>query len=59
ADDGPPLELGASLRDALAALLAAPDARLTVVSDGRPVGVLTVEGVHARLRSESAAPSAS
>jgi hypothetical protein len=48
-----------SLRDALAALLSEPDGRLAVVDGDRPLGVLTVEAIHAKLRREAGAPSAS
>ena len=56
-DDGA-LRPADSLRDALAALLQDPDGRLPVVDgQGQPVGVLTVEAVHAKLRREAGAPS--
>ena len=46
-----PVPLGTSLKDALAVLLQHDTGRLTVTgTDGRPVGVLTPEGVHRALR---------
>jgi osmoprotectant transport system ATP-binding protein len=57
ADGSPPLQPGTSLRDALAALLQEPDGRITVVDGDRPLGVLTVEAVHGKLRREAGAPS--
>jgi osmoprotectant transport system ATP-binding protein len=54
-----PLTPDTSLRDALAALLQEPDGRLPVVDGERTLGVLTVEAVHAQLRREAGAPSAS
>jgi osmoprotectant transport system ATP-binding protein len=58
ADGTQPLSPDTSLRDALAALLQNPDGRLAVVAGGRPLGVLTVGAVHAKLRREAGAPSA-
>ena len=58
ADGAAPLDPQTSLRDALAALLAEPGGRLAVADGDRPLGVLTVEAVHAALRSEAGAPSA-
>ena len=53
--DGPALSPATSLRDALAALLQEPAGRLPVVDDGRPLGVLTLDAVHAQLRRETGA----
>ncbi|MFJ2934909.1 ABC transporter ATP-binding protein [Streptomyces sp. NPDC087219] len=51
-----PVPLGTSLKDALAVLLQHDAGRLTVTGDdGRPLGVLTPEGVHRALRRASAA----
>jgi len=52
--EGPPLELGASLRDALAALLQDADGRLPVLDGERAAGVLTVEAVHEVVRRAAA-----
>ncbi|OKJ60793.1 glycine/betaine ABC transporter [Streptomyces sp. CB02009] len=50
-----PVPLGTSLKDALAVLLQHDTGRLTVTGeDGRPLGVLTPEGVHRALRRASA-----
>ncbi len=47
-----------SLRDALAALLQDADGRLPIAdAEGRPIGVLALETVHAKLRLEAGAPS--
>ncbi|MFC9796650.1 ABC transporter ATP-binding protein [Streptomyces sp. NPDC127584] len=56
ADGAPdPVPLGTSLKDALAVLLQHDTGRLTVTgADGRPLGVLTPEGVHRALRRASA-----
>ena len=43
----------ASARDALSALLQSAEDRLSVVADGRSVGVLRVETIHAALRRET------
>lgn len=49
-----PVPLGTSLKDALAVLLQHDTGLLTVTGeDGRPVGVLTPEGVHRALRRAS------
>ncbi|MCB8902161.1 MULTISPECIES: ABC transporter ATP-binding protein [unclassified Streptomyces] len=49
-----PVPLGTSLKDALAVLLQHDTGRLTVTGDdGRPLGVLTPEGVHRALRRAS------
>ena len=55
ADGSRPLHPRTSLRDALAALLQEPDARLAVVDGDRPLGVLTLDAVHAELRREAGA----
>ncbi|HEX2084784.1 MAG TPA: ABC transporter ATP-binding protein [Solirubrobacteraceae bacterium] len=53
-----PLSPRTSLRDALAALLQEPEGRLPVADDeGRLLGCLSVESVHAKLRREAGAPS--
>ncbi|MFB7590285.1 ABC transporter ATP-binding protein [Streptomyces sp. NPDC056169] len=50
-----PVTLGSSLKDALAVLLQHDTGRLTVTgADGRPLGVLTPEGVHSALRRATA-----
>ncbi|MFF5919080.1 ABC transporter ATP-binding protein [Streptomyces flavochromogenes] len=50
-----PVPLGTSLKDALAVLLQHDKGRLMVTGDdGRPLGVLTPEGVHRALRRASA-----
>ncbi|WP_318210635.1 MULTISPECIES: ABC transporter ATP-binding protein [unclassified Streptomyces] len=55
-----PVPLGTSLKDALAVLLQHDTGRLTVTGDdGRPIGVLTPEGVHRALRRASAPAPAS
>ncbi|WP_329280087.1 ABC transporter ATP-binding protein [Streptomyces sp. NBC_00691] len=55
-----PVPLGTSLKDALAVLLQHDTGRLTVTgADGRPLGVLTPEGVHRALRRASASAPAS
>ncbi|MET7756354.1 ATP-binding cassette domain-containing protein [Streptomyces sp. NPDC005389] len=55
-----PVPLGTSLKDALAVLLQHDTGRLTVTGDdGRPLGVLTPEGVHRALRRASASAPAS
>ncbi|MCX4981673.1 ABC transporter ATP-binding protein [Streptomyces sp. NBC_00572] len=55
-----PVPLGTSLKDALAVLLQHDTGRLTVTGDdGRPLGVLTPEGVHRALRRASATAPAS
>ncbi|WP_395361254.1 ABC transporter ATP-binding protein [Streptomyces sp. YH02] len=55
-----PVPLGTSLKDALAVLLQHDTGRLTVTGDdGRPLGVLTPEGVHRALRRASAPAPAS
>ncbi|KQX45640.1 MULTISPECIES: ATP-binding cassette domain-containing protein [unclassified Streptomyces] len=49
-----PVPLGTSLKDALAVLLQHDTGRLVVTgADGRPLGVLTPEGVHRALRRAS------
>ncbi|MFG2837227.1 ABC transporter ATP-binding protein [Streptomyces zaomyceticus] len=54
-DGAAPVPLGTSLKDALAVLLQHDTGRLTVTGDdGRPLGVLTPEGVHRALRRASA-----
>ncbi|MCX5226989.1 ATP-binding cassette domain-containing protein [Streptomyces sp. NPDC006553] len=54
-----PVPLGTSLKDALAVLLQHDTGRLTVTGDdGRPLGVLTPEGVHRALRRASASAPA-
>ncbi|WP_406059478.1 ATP-binding cassette domain-containing protein [Streptomyces sp. NBC_01077] len=54
-----PVPLGISLKDALAVLLQHDTGRLTVTGgDGRPLGVLTPEGVHRALRRASASAPA-
>ncbi|MFD4316788.1 ABC transporter ATP-binding protein [Streptomyces sp. NPDC058548] len=54
-----PVPLGTSLKDALAVLLQHDTGRLTVTGDdGRPLGVLTPEGVHRALRRASASTPA-
>jgi osmoprotectant transport system ATP-binding protein len=57
--DAPSIDAGMSLRDAAAAVLDAPDARVLVVGgrgEGRRVlGVLTLDGVHRALRARAAA----
>ncbi|MFD8640703.1 ABC transporter ATP-binding protein [Streptomyces zaomyceticus] len=53
-DGAAPVPLGTSLKDALAVLLQHDTGRLTVTGDdGRPLGVLTPEGVHRALRRAS------
>ncbi|MFH8579178.1 ATP-binding cassette domain-containing protein [Streptomyces zaomyceticus] len=53
-DGAAPVPLGTSLKDALAVLLQHDTGRLTITGDdGRPLGVLTPEGVHRALRRAS------
>ena len=53
--DGAALSPATSLRDALAALLQEPAGRLPVADGDRPLGVLTLDAVHAQLRREAGA----
>jgi osmoprotectant transport system ATP-binding protein len=55
ADNGQSIPASASARDALSLLLQSGDDRLTVVDDGRPIGTLTIETIHATLRREALA----
>ena len=49
------IEARASARDALSALLQSGEERLSVVEDGRSIGALTVDTIHATLRGEAVA----
>jgi len=49
----PGVPAGASLHDALAALLESAQGQVRVVEDGRVLGVLNAEDIHAALRSSS------
>jgi osmoprotectant transport system ATP-binding protein len=55
ADNGQTMPAGASARDALSLLLQSGEDRLTIVDDGRPIGTLTIETIHATLRREALA----